>query len=72
MDPVLLPWSWPGRLVDARAYRVATTRPDGCPHTRARLRKDAPPGGFGWVSDQSGLVSGAAFAGTATRWRLTG
>ena len=29
-----------------------------------------PSVGFGWVSDESGLDGGAAFHGTATRWRF--
>jgi hypothetical protein len=34
-DQVLLPWSWAReRLVGARDYWIATTRPDGSPHTR--------------------------------------
>lgn len=35
LDPVLLPWRWAERrLVSARGYWIATTRPDGRPHTR--------------------------------------
>lgn len=35
LDPVLLPWSWAEcRLLEARNYWIATTRPDGRPHTR--------------------------------------
>lgn len=35
LDPVLLPWAWAERrLVSARSYWIATTRPDGRPHTR--------------------------------------
>ncbi|MGP3999789.1 pyridoxamine 5'-phosphate oxidase family protein [Streptomyces sp. 8N706] len=31
----LLPWEWAyGRLVASRTYWIATTRPDGSPHTR--------------------------------------
>lgn len=34
-DGELLPWSWAEqRLTDARTYWIATTRPDGRPHTR--------------------------------------
>src|SRR5438270_838467 len=30
-----LPWAWAtGRLIEARNYWIATTRPDGKPHTR--------------------------------------
>ena len=145
----LLPWRWAtDRLVRARHYWVATTRPDGRPHSRPvwgvwsdgavwfstgslavgnlaarpeatvhlesggevvilegaatevtdvaaltpvvrayneKYRWDldpaAPPGpffslapdvAFGWVSDPSGLDGGAAFGGTATRWRFGG
>jgi hypothetical protein len=35
LNPVLLPWSWAERrLVAARNYWIATTRPGGRPHTR--------------------------------------
>jgi hypothetical protein len=35
LDPVLLPWSWAvHRLATARNYWIASTRPDGRPHTR--------------------------------------
>lgn len=35
LDPVLLPWSWAEhRLRHANSYWIATTRPDGRPHTR--------------------------------------
>lgn len=35
LDPVALPWSWAERrLVAALNYWIATTRPDGRPHTR--------------------------------------
>jgi hypothetical protein len=35
LDPTLLPWSWAEhRLGTARNYWIATTRPDGRPHTR--------------------------------------
>jgi hypothetical protein len=35
LEPVLLPWSWAEhRLVRARGYWIASTRPDGRPHTR--------------------------------------
>ncbi len=35
LDPVVLPWSWAEhRLIAARNYWIATTRPDGRPHTR--------------------------------------
>jgi len=35
LDPVLIPWSWAERrLTVARNYWIATTRPDGRPHTR--------------------------------------
>lgn len=34
-EPVLLPWSWAlDRLSHARNYWIATTRPDGRPHSR--------------------------------------
>jgi hypothetical protein len=34
-EPVLLPWSWAlDRLTHARSYWIATTRPDGRPHSR--------------------------------------
>ncbi|GAA1714287.1 pyridoxamine 5'-phosphate oxidase family protein [Fodinicola feengrottensis] len=34
-DPVLLPWSWAVRtLTDCMHYWIATTRPDGRPHSR--------------------------------------
>jgi len=34
-EHALLPWSWArDRLVRARDYWIATTRPDGSPHTR--------------------------------------
>jgi hypothetical protein len=146
-EPALLPWRWAvERLVAARHYWVATTRPDGRPHTRPvwgvwrdgavwfstgsmavsnlaalpaatvhlesggevvilegvvrtvsdpslltpvvavyngkyRWDLDAarlpgpffalePDVAFGWVSDPSGLDAGAAFGGTATRWRF--
>jgi hypothetical protein len=149
LDPVRLPWGWAeARLVAARNYWIATTRPDGRPHTRpvwgvwtegafffstgslaaenlrasgeitvhlesgsetvivegvAEPVSDLPaveraialynekygwdidphdmPGplyavrprvAFGWLSDDSGLDRGAAFHGTATRWRFDG
>lgn len=35
LDPALLPWSWAEhRLIGARNYWLATTRPDGRPHSR--------------------------------------
>lgn len=35
LEPVMLPWGWAvDRLVEARHYWIATTRPDGRPHTR--------------------------------------
>src|SRR6266511_4118734 len=35
LDPVRLPWRWATtRLTAARSYWIATTRPDGRPHTR--------------------------------------
>jgi hypothetical protein len=35
LDPVLLPWSWAEtRLIAARSYWIASTRPDGRPHAR--------------------------------------
>jgi hypothetical protein len=35
LDPVLLPWSWAEhKLIAARNYWIATTRPDGRPHSR--------------------------------------
>jgi hypothetical protein len=35
LDPVRLPWQWATeRLTAARNYWIATTRPDGRPHTR--------------------------------------
>jgi len=147
LEPVRLPWSWAAdRLVSARNYWIATTRPSGRPHTRPvwgvwlddafyfstgslaaenleanreitvhlesggevvivegtasqvadvrlvelvvaayneKYRWDvdpyAMPGpmyavrprvAFGWVSDDTGLDRGAAFHGTATRWRF--
>lgn len=34
-EPTPLPWSWAvARLTKARSYWIATTRPDGRPHTR--------------------------------------
>ena len=146
-EPALLPWRWATeRLLAARHYWVATTRPDGRPHSRPvwgvwhdgavwfstgslaaahlatrpavtvhlesggevvilegtasqvadvdvltpvadaygdkyrwELDPAHPPGpffavtpevAFGWVSDPSGLDGGAAFGGTATRWRF--
>lgn len=147
LEPVRLPWTWATeRLVRARNYWIATTRPNGQPHTRpvwgvwiedafyfstgsraaqnlaanraitihlesgsdvviiegeAELVSDTslvervvslynqkyhwnvdpnnlpgpfyavrPQLAFGWVSDESGLDQGAAFHGTATRWRF--
>jgi general stress protein 26 len=144
LQPVRLPWSWAvERLVRARNYWIATTRPDGRPHARpvwgiwldgafhfstgslaaqnlaanpaievhlesgsevvilegtAELVTDPsvlartialynekyhwsedpgemyvvrPRVAFGWFSDDSGLDAGAAFHGTATRWRFS-
>jgi nitroimidazol reductase NimA-like FMN-containing flavoprotein (pyridoxamine 5'-phosphate oxidase superfamily) len=147
LEPVRLPWTWATeRLTQARNYWIATTRPDGQPHSRpvwgvwlddifyfstgslaeqnlatnpaitvhlesgsevviiegtAEPISDAAlvervvtlynqkyhwdvdpkhlPGpfyamrplvAFGWLSDASGLDRGAAFHGTATRWRF--
>jgi hypothetical protein len=147
LEPVRLPWSWAvERLVSARNYWIATTRPGGRPHTRPvwgvwvndafyfstgslaadnlqhnreitvhlesgsetvilegaaetvadfslvelvlaayneKYHWDADPHdmpgplyavrprvAFGWVSDDSGHDRGAAFHGTATRWRF--
>jgi len=147
LDPVRLPWSWAvKRLVTARNYWIATTRPGGRPHTRPvwgvwlegafyfstgslaaeNLRRSSeitvhlesgsetvivegmaepvedaalvelavaaynekyhwdvdphdmpgplyavrPRVAFGWVSDDTGGDRGAAFHGTATRWRF--
>jgi hypothetical protein len=145
LDPVPLPWSWARqRLRLARNYWIATTRPDGRPHTRPVwgvwhqdafyfstgslaaenlrhgsaltvhlesgaevliLEGDArpltntaldrelvsaynekygwdldpdqdsgwyevrPDRAFGWLADDTGADRGAAFHGTATRWR---
>ena len=148
LEPTMLPWAWAvERLRSSRNYWVATTLPDGRPHTRpvwgvwsrdafhfstgsqaATVLPNRPlvtvhlesgdevviiegsavevtdrstlgvlvaqyndkyawdvdpdnlPGpffavrpfvAFGWVSDPSGLDRGAAFHGTATRWRFT-
>ena len=147
LEPVRLPWQWAmERLIRARNYWIATTRPDGQPHSRpvwgiwldeafyfstgslaaqnlavnpaitvhlesgsevviiegsAEPVSDAtlvervvglynqkyhwdvdpnnvpgpfyavrPQVAFGWLSDESGLDRGAAFHGTATRWRF--
>jgi len=148
LEPVRLPWRWATeRLTRARNYWIATTRPDGQPHSRpvwgvwlddsfyfstgslaaqnlavnaaitvhlesgsevviiesiaetisdvtllerivnvynAKYHSDVDPNNlpgpfyavrpriaFGWVSDESGFDGGAAFHGTATRWRFT-
>src|SRR5690348_13531292 len=35
LEPVRLPWSWATeRLIETRTYWIATTRPDGRPHSR--------------------------------------
>ncbi len=147
LEPVRLPWRWAiERLTSARNYWIATTRPDGRPHSRpvwgvwlddsfcfstgsiaalnlavnatitvhlesgsevviiegiaetisdmallehivnvynAKYRSDVDPNNlpgpfytvrprvaFGWISDESGFDGGAAFHGTATRWRF--
>ena len=147
LEPVRLPWRWAAeRLTRARNYWIATTRPDGRPHSRpvwgvwlddsfyfstgslaaqnlavnaaitvhlesgsevviiegvaetvndvalvervvstynAKYHWDVDPNNlpgpfyairprvaFGWVSDESGFDGGAAFHGTATRWKF--
>ena len=147
LEPLRLPWKWATeRLAAARNYWIATTRPDGRPHSRpvwgvwlddsfyfstgslaaqnlavnpeiavhlesgsevviiegmaetvsdvalvervvsiynAKYHWDVDPNNlpgsfyavrprvaFGWVSDESGFDGGAAFHGTATRWRF--
>ena len=147
LEPVRLPWGWATeRLTRERNYWIATTRPDGRPHSRpvwgvwldgsfyfstgslaaqnlavnaaitvhlesgsevviiegvaetvsdvalvedvvsvynAKYHWDMDPNNlpgpfyvvrpqvaFGWVSDESGFDGGAAFHGTATRWRF--
>jgi hypothetical protein len=147
LEPAHLPWRWAvARLEAARTYWIATTRPDGRPHTRlvwgvwldnsfyfstgslaarnlttqsaitvhlesgeevvivegaAELAQGEellkrvsalygakyqwernsdepsdpfyvvrPEIAFGWIEDSTGLDRGAAFHGTATRWRF--
>ncbi|HJT54978.1 MAG TPA: pyridoxamine 5'-phosphate oxidase family protein [Ktedonobacteraceae bacterium] len=147
LEPVRLPWKWATeRLTAARNYWIATTRPNGHPHSRPvwgvwlddafyfstgslaaknlavspaitihlesgsevviiegfcqqvtdtsvikrvvyayntkyhwNIDPNSLPGpfyvvrpivAFGWLSDESGFDGGAAFHGTATRWRF--
>jgi hypothetical protein len=64
-EPALLPWRWAvERLVVARHYWVATTRPDGRPHSRPVW--GVWRNGAVWFSTGSAAVGNLAVAPAAT------
>ncbi len=56
LEPQRLPWSWAvERLVEARTYWIATTRPDGRPHAR--------PVWAAWIDGSLNFSTGSLAAG---------